>query len=138
MLFLVPSFHGQFCPVSPGRNHPWRVFETVKVVNKAVRQRSRCHSPGVPGSSPVSTRSSCNSTPGTSYYGSDNASLTLEDKPSSSNTQKEDNRYVNAHTCAIILNRIFKNFQIYIDHFINILGFKNNILTRSYKDFLWM
>uniref|UniRef100_A0A3Q3WMA2 Uncharacterized protein n=1 Tax=Mola mola TaxID=94237 RepID=A0A3Q3WMA2_MOLML len=69
----------------------WRVFETVKVVNKAVRQRSRCHSPGVPGSSPASTRSSCTSTPQTSYYCSDNASLTLEDKPSSSNTQKEDN-----------------------------------------------
>ncbi|XP_029286531.1 trafficking kinesin-binding protein 1 [Cottoperca gobio] len=77
------------------RNHPWRVFETVKVVNKVVnkvvRLRSRCHSPGLPGSSPVSTRSSCTSTPRTSYYGSDNASLTLEDKPSSNNGQKEDN-----------------------------------------------
>ncbi|XP_070829422.1 trafficking kinesin-binding protein 1 isoform X2 [Chaetodon trifascialis] len=74
------------------KNHPWRVFETVKVVNKAVRLRSRCHSPGLPGSSPVSTCSSCTSTPRTSYYGSDNASLTLEDKPSSNNAQKEDNR----------------------------------------------
>lgn len=73
------------------KNHPWRVFETVKVANKAVRLRSRCHSPGLPGSSPVSTRSSCTSTPRTSYYGSDNASLTLEDKPSSNNAQKEDN-----------------------------------------------
>ncbi|XP_035516199.1 trafficking kinesin-binding protein 1, partial [Morone saxatilis] len=73
------------------RNHPWRVFETVKVINKAVRLRSRCHSPGLPGSSPVSTRSSCTSTPRTSYYGSDNASFTLEDKPSSNNAQKEDN-----------------------------------------------
>ncbi|XP_040892741.1 trafficking kinesin-binding protein 1 isoform X1 [Toxotes jaculatrix] len=73
------------------KNHPWRVFETVKVVNKAVRLRSRCHSPGLPGSSPVSTRSSCTSTPRTSYYGSDNASLTLEDKPSSNHSQKEDN-----------------------------------------------
>lgn len=73
------------------KNHPWRVFETVKVVNKAVRLRSRCHSPGLPGSSPVSTRSSCNSTPRTSYYGSDNASFTLEDRPSSNNAQKEDN-----------------------------------------------
>uniref|UniRef100_A0A8C9Y933 Si:dkey-28e7.3 n=1 Tax=Sander lucioperca TaxID=283035 RepID=A0A8C9Y933_SANLU len=45
------------------KNHPWRVFETVKVVNKAVRLRSRCHSPGLPGSSPVSIRSSCTSTP---------------------------------------------------------------------------
>ncbi|KAM9363614.1 trafficking kinesin-binding protein 1 [Symphorus nematophorus] len=72
------------------KNHPWRVFETVKVVNKAVRLRSRCHSPGLPGSSPVSTRSSCNSTPRTSYYGSDNASLTLEDRPSSNNAHKED------------------------------------------------
>uniref|UniRef100_A0A4W5K873 Si:dkey-28e7.3 n=1 Tax=Hucho hucho TaxID=62062 RepID=A0A4W5K873_9TELE len=66
------------------KNHPWRVFETVKVVNQASRLRSRCHSPGqVPGSSPVSLRSSRASTPRTSYYGSDSASLTLEDKPSS-------------------------------------------------------
>ncbi|XP_040002098.1 trafficking kinesin-binding protein 1 isoform X2 [Xiphias gladius] len=72
------------------KNHPWRVFETVKVVNKAGRLRSRCHSPGLPGSSPVSTRSSCISTPRTSYYGSDNASLSLEDKPSSTHAQKED------------------------------------------------
>uniref|UniRef100_A0A8C7NUF5 Si:dkey-28e7.3 n=1 Tax=Oncorhynchus mykiss TaxID=8022 RepID=A0A8C7NUF5_ONCMY len=54
------------------KNHPWRVFETVKVVKQASRLRSRCHSPGqVPGSSPVSLRSSCASTPRTSYYGSD-------------------------------------------------------------------
>ncbi|KAG7484981.1 hypothetical protein JOB18_000243 [Solea senegalensis] len=76
------------------KNHPWRVFETVKVVNKAGRLRSRCHSPGLPGSSPVSARSSSNSTPRTSYYGSDNASFTLEEKPSSSHTQKEDNSSV--------------------------------------------
>ncbi|XP_038570098.1 trafficking kinesin-binding protein 1 isoform X2 [Micropterus salmoides] len=79
-------------PATPEyKNHPWRVFETVKVVNKAVRLRSQCHSPGLPGSSPVSVRSSCTSTPRTSYYGSDNASFTLEDKPSSNNAQKEDN-----------------------------------------------
>ncbi|XP_052346459.1 trafficking kinesin-binding protein 1-like isoform X2 [Oncorhynchus keta] len=66
------------------KNHPWRVFETVKVAKQASRLRSRCHSPGqVPGSSPVSLRSSCASTPRTSYYGSDSASLTLEDKPPS-------------------------------------------------------
>uniref|UniRef100_A0A3B5QRS2 Trafficking kinesin-binding protein 1-like n=1 Tax=Xiphophorus maculatus TaxID=8083 RepID=A0A3B5QRS2_XIPMA len=73
--------------VSPGRNHPYRVFETVKVANKAGRMRSQCHSPGLPGSSPVS---SCTSTPRTSFYGSDNASLILEDKPGSSSTQRED------------------------------------------------
>lgn len=73
------------------KNHPWRVFETVKVVNKVGRLRSRCHSPGLPGSSPGSIRSSCTSTPRTSYYGSDNLSLTLEDKPSSNHPQKEDN-----------------------------------------------
>ncbi|XP_015239787.1 PREDICTED: trafficking kinesin-binding protein 1-like isoform X1 [Cyprinodon variegatus] len=73
------------------KNHPWRVFETVKVVNKAVRMRSQCLSPGLPGSSPVSAPSSCTSTPRTSYYGSDNASFILEDKPSSSSAQKEDN-----------------------------------------------
>ncbi|XP_065809335.1 trafficking kinesin-binding protein 1 isoform X1 [Labrus bergylta] len=73
------------------KNHPWRVFETVKVVNKAVRLRSQCPSPGLPGSNPLSTRSSCASTPRTSYYGSDNISITLEDKPSSNSTHKEDN-----------------------------------------------
>uniref|UniRef100_A0A1A7X8N8 Uncharacterized protein n=1 Tax=Iconisemion striatum TaxID=60296 RepID=A0A1A7X8N8_9TELE len=73
------------------KNHPWRVFETVKVVNKAGRMRSQCHSPGLPGSSPVSAQSSCTSTPRTSYYGSDNASINLEDKPSSTPAQKEDN-----------------------------------------------
>lgn len=62
------------------KNHPFRVFETVKVVNQAARLRSRCQSPGVPGSSPASTRSSRTGTPRTSYYGSDSASLTLEDK----------------------------------------------------------
>uniref|UniRef100_A0A673ZHX7 Trafficking kinesin-binding protein 1-like n=1 Tax=Salmo trutta TaxID=8032 RepID=A0A673ZHX7_SALTR len=60
------------------KNHPWRVFETVKVVNQASRLRSRCHSPGqVPGSSPVSLRSSCASTPRTSYYGSDSYIINL-------------------------------------------------------------
>ncbi|KAM4585064.1 trafficking kinesin-binding protein 1 isoform 4-T5 [Odontesthes bonariensis] len=73
------------------KNHPWRVFETVKVVNKFGRMRSQCHSPWLPGSSPVSVQSSCTSTPRTSWYGSDNASLTLEDKPSSIQVQKEDN-----------------------------------------------
>uniref|UniRef100_A0A3B4ASH3 Uncharacterized protein n=1 Tax=Periophthalmus magnuspinnatus TaxID=409849 RepID=A0A3B4ASH3_9GOBI len=67
-------------PAPSEYTHPWRVFETVKVVNKAVKLRSRCHSPALPGSSPVSVRSSCTSTPRTSYYGSDNASLTLEEK----------------------------------------------------------
>lgn len=74
------------------RNHPFRVFETVKVVNKAGRQRSRCHSPGLPGSSPVSAHSSCSSTPRTSYYGSDNTSFTTEDKPGGSHAQKDDNK----------------------------------------------
>ncbi|XP_053186951.1 trafficking kinesin-binding protein 1 [Scomber japonicus] len=78
-------------PSSEYKNHPWRVFETVKVVNKVGRLRSLCHSPGLPGSSPVSMRSSCTSTPRTSYYGSDNVSFTLEDRPSSSQAQKEDN-----------------------------------------------
>ncbi|XP_037546168.1 trafficking kinesin-binding protein 1 [Nematolebias whitei] len=73
------------------KNHPWRVFETVKVVNKAGRMRSLCHSPGLPGSNPVSARSSCASTPRTSYYGSDNTSINLEDKPSSTPAPKEDN-----------------------------------------------
>ncbi|KAM9792847.1 trafficking kinesin-binding protein 1 [Neosynchiropus ocellatus] len=72
------------------KNHPFRVFETVKVVNKAVRMRSRCHSPGLPGSSSPTLHSSCNSTPRTSYYGSDNASLILEDKSTCSPVQRED------------------------------------------------
>ncbi|XP_055013790.1 trafficking kinesin-binding protein 1 isoform X3 [Boleophthalmus pectinirostris] len=73
------------------KTHPWRVFETVKVVNKAVKLRSRCNSPALPGSSPASARSSCASTPRTSYYGSDNASLTLEEKSSNNHSNnKED------------------------------------------------
>lgn len=86
------------------RNHPWRVFETVKVVNKAARLRSRCHSPVVPGSSPMSNRSSRTgtprtgtprtSTPRTSYYGSDNVCLNVEDKTSSNHAHKEDNRSI--------------------------------------------
>ncbi|KAF3844011.1 hypothetical protein F7725_016059 [Dissostichus mawsoni] len=66
--------------------------EYRSVVNKvAMRLRSRCPSPGLPGSSPLSARASCTSTPRTSYYGSDNTSLTLEDKPNCNNAQKEDN-----------------------------------------------
>ncbi|XP_076001623.1 trafficking kinesin-binding protein 1, partial [Genypterus blacodes] len=72
------------------RTHPLRVFETVKVVSKAARLRSHCQSPALPGSSPVSARSSCTSTPRTSYYGSDNASLTLEDKTNSTPAPKDD------------------------------------------------
>ncbi|XP_051940326.1 LOW QUALITY PROTEIN: trafficking kinesin-binding protein 1 [Hippocampus zosterae] len=72
------------------KTHPRRVFETVRVVNRSVRLRSLCHSPRFPGSSPVSLRSSSTSTPRTSYYGSDNTSLTLEEKPSCSPAQKED------------------------------------------------
>ncbi|XP_063056813.1 trafficking kinesin-binding protein 1, partial [Engraulis encrasicolus] len=66
------------------KNHPLRVFETVKVANQVARLRSRCASPGVPGSSPVSMsgRSSLTSTPRTSYYGSDAASLQYDDKGS--------------------------------------------------------
>lgn len=76
------------CPI---RTHPLRVFETVKVVNHASRLRSRCPSPGVPGSSPVSARSSRTSTPRTSYYGSDGASLQMDDKAPPIN-QCEDQR----------------------------------------------
>uniref|UniRef100_H3CGZ8 Si:dkey-28e7.3 n=1 Tax=Tetraodon nigroviridis TaxID=99883 RepID=H3CGZ8_TETNG len=75
------------------KNHPWRVFETVKVIN-LVRQRSRCHSPGLPGSSPLSAHSSSSSTPRTSCYGSGNTSITLEDKPGCSHAQKEDSSCV--------------------------------------------
>ncbi|XP_078788641.1 trafficking kinesin-binding protein 1-like isoform X1 [Oryzias latipes] len=72
------------------RNHPWRVFETVKMANKAGRPRSRCHSPFLPGSSPPSASCSRTSTPRTSYYGSDNVSPTLEDKAGSAQAAKED------------------------------------------------
>uniref|UniRef100_A0A8D3CV50 Huntingtin associated protein 1 n=1 Tax=Scophthalmus maximus TaxID=52904 RepID=A0A8D3CV50_SCOMX len=64
------------------KNHPWRVFETVKVVNKVGRVRSLCHSPGLPGSSPMSARSSCTSTPRTSYYGSDNFNFLISSRRS--------------------------------------------------------
>ncbi len=62
------------------RNHPLRVFETVKVANHAARLRSQINSPQVPGSSPTSLRSSRISTPRTSYYESDNISVNMEDK----------------------------------------------------------
>ncbi|KAL4659865.1 trafficking kinesin-binding protein 1 [Arapaima gigas] len=65
------------------KNHPFRVFETVKAANQAARLRSRCHSPQVPGSSPPSGRSSSVSTPRTSCYGSCSASVNMEDKLSS-------------------------------------------------------
>uniref|UniRef100_A0A671PL21 Trafficking kinesin-binding protein 1-like n=1 Tax=Sinocyclocheilus anshuiensis TaxID=1608454 RepID=A0A671PL21_9TELE len=66
------------------KNHPLRVFETVKVANQAARLRSQIHSPQVPGSSPTSLRSSRISTPRTSYYESDNISVSMEDKHSPS------------------------------------------------------
>ncbi|GAA6102446.1 trafficking kinesin-binding protein 1 [Tachysurus ichikawai] len=71
------------------RTHPWRVFETVKVANQVSRLRSQCHSPVVPSSSPASSQSSRNSTPRTSYYGSDSVSLNLEDKPHSATLQEQ-------------------------------------------------
>ncbi|KAK2868979.1 hypothetical protein Q7C36_000850 [Tachysurus vachellii] len=71
------------------RTHPWRVFETVKVANQVSRLRSQCHSPVVPSSSPASSQSSRNSTPRTSYYGSDSVSLNLEDKPHSTPLQEQ-------------------------------------------------
>ncbi|XDV51838.1 hypothetical protein PO909_020645 [Leuciscus waleckii] len=64
------------------KNHPLRVFETVKVANHAARLRSQNLSPHVTGSSPASLRSSRISTPRTSYYESDNVSVNLEDKHS--------------------------------------------------------
>ncbi|XP_016102097.1 trafficking kinesin-binding protein 1-like [Sinocyclocheilus grahami] len=64
------------------KNHPLRVFETVKVANQAARLRSQIHSPQVPGSSPTSLRSSRISTPRTSYYESDNISVNMSDKHS--------------------------------------------------------
>ncbi|XP_056591004.1 trafficking kinesin-binding protein 1 isoform X2 [Triplophysa dalaica] len=64
------------------KNHPLRVFETVKVANQVTRLRSQSQSPMVPGSSPASLRSSRISTPRISYYESDSASVHLEDKHS--------------------------------------------------------
>lgn len=64
------------------KNHPLRVFETVKVANYAARLRSQINSPQVPGSSPTSLRSSRISTPRTSYHESDNISVHMEDKHS--------------------------------------------------------
>ncbi|XP_044855609.1 huntingtin-associated protein 1 isoform X1 [Mauremys mutica] len=60
-----------------------RVFETVKVVNQAVKAKSRAESPqNLPGSKPSSALPSAGcsrvSTPRTSYYGSDSASLAPE------------------------------------------------------------
>ncbi|XP_026130652.1 trafficking kinesin-binding protein 1-like [Carassius auratus] len=65
------------------KNHPLRVFETVKVANQGARLRSQILSLQVPGSSPSSLHSSRISTPQTSYYESDNISVNMEDKHSS-------------------------------------------------------
>ncbi|XP_033912917.3 trafficking kinesin-binding protein 1-like, partial [Acipenser ruthenus] len=66
------------------KNHHKRVFETVKAVNQMARLRSHCQSPGSSQSSAVpSTQSSRLSTPRTSCYGSDNASVFLDVKPPS-------------------------------------------------------
>ncbi|XP_056136426.1 trafficking kinesin-binding protein 1 [Lampris incognitus] len=97
MASLAAEIEGTFrkgldSPAPPEyKNHPWRVFETVKVINKAVKLRSRCQSPGLPGSNPGSARSSQTSTPCTSYYGTDSASPTHEDKPNSSHIHREEN-----------------------------------------------
>ncbi|XP_066554982.1 trafficking kinesin-binding protein 1 isoform X2 [Amia ocellicauda] len=72
------------------KSHPWRVFETVRAVNQAVRLRSNYASPLIPGSTPPSGLSSRVSTPRTSYYGSDCASLTLEDRTPASPQLPDD------------------------------------------------
>ncbi|TFK10794.1 UBX domain-containing protein 4 [Platysternon megacephalum] len=70
-----------------------RVFETVKVVNQAVKAKSRAESPqNLPGSKPPSALPSAGcsrvSTPRTSYYGSDSASLALENLESAPGEEK--------------------------------------------------
>ncbi|XP_043359443.1 huntingtin-associated protein 1 isoform X1 [Dermochelys coriacea] len=70
-----------------------RVFETVKVVNQAVKAKSRAESPqNLPGSKPSSALPSAGcsrvSTPHTSYYGSESASLALENLESALGEEK--------------------------------------------------
>nr|XP_048685901.1 huntingtin-associated protein 1 isoform X1 [Caretta caretta] len=70
-----------------------RAFETVKVVNQAVKAKSRAESPqSLPGSKPSSALPSAGcsqvSTPRTSYYGSDSASLALESLESALGEEK--------------------------------------------------
>ncbi|XP_030396736.1 huntingtin-associated protein 1 isoform X3 [Gopherus evgoodei] len=70
-----------------------RVFETVKVVNQAVKAKSRAESPqNLPSSKPSSALPSAGcsrvSTPRTSYYGSDSASLALENLESGLGEEK--------------------------------------------------
>ncbi|XP_029768087.1 trafficking kinesin-binding protein 1-like [Terrapene carolina triunguis] len=70
-----------------------RVFETVKVVNQAVKAKSRAESPqNLPGSKPSSALPSAGcsrvSTPRTSYYGSDSASLAPENLESALGEEK--------------------------------------------------
>ncbi|KAM5293321.1 trafficking kinesin-binding protein 1 isoform 2-T2 [Ctenodactylus gundi] len=73
---------------SPDIVHQKRVFETVRNVNQAVKQRSLTPSPmNIPGSNQSSAvsslLSSCVSTPRSSVYGSDVASVVLDNKASS-------------------------------------------------------
>uniref|UniRef100_A0A674IN28 Trafficking kinesin protein 1 n=1 Tax=Terrapene triunguis TaxID=2587831 RepID=A0A674IN28_9SAUR len=86
---------GQGIPLTgavPSRSYK-RVFETVKVVNQAVKAKSRAESPqNLPGSKPSSALPSAGcsrvSTPRTSYYGSDSASLAPENLESALGEEK--------------------------------------------------
>ncbi|XP_041039791.1 trafficking kinesin-binding protein 1 isoform X6 [Carcharodon carcharias] len=75
-------------PAQEQKHQQKRVFETVRTVNQAVRQRSQAPSPmNIPGSNQSSAMnsgfSSCVSTPRSSFYGSDITNIVIDNKTNS-------------------------------------------------------
>ncbi|XP_078055762.1 trafficking kinesin-binding protein 1 isoform X3 [Mustelus asterias] len=75
-------------PAQEQKHQQKRVFETVRTVNQAVRQRSQAPSPmNIPGSNQSSAMnsafSSCISTPRSSFYGSDITNIVIDNKTNS-------------------------------------------------------
>ncbi|XP_048469566.1 trafficking kinesin-binding protein 1 isoform X2 [Rhincodon typus] len=83
-------------PALEQRHQQKRVFETVRTVNQAVRQRSQAPSPmNIPGSNQSSAMnsafSSCVSTPRSSFYGGDITSIVIDNKTNSIILETESN-----------------------------------------------
>ncbi|XP_078395714.1 trafficking kinesin-binding protein 1 isoform X2 [Cetorhinus maximus] len=75
-------------PAQEQKHQQKRVFETVRTVNQAARQRSQAPSPmNIPGSNQSSAMnsgfSSCVSTPRSSFYGSDITNIVIDNKTNS-------------------------------------------------------
>ncbi|XP_048406822.2 trafficking kinesin-binding protein 1 isoform X5 [Stegostoma tigrinum] len=83
-------------PALEQRHQQKRVFETVRTVNQAVRQRSQAPSPmNIPGSNQSSAMnsgfSSCVSTPRSSFYGGDITNIVIDNRTNSIILETESN-----------------------------------------------